>query len=168
MVHYCICHQCFASSTERLIDVGIAFLLMAAFSFLPSGLIPYIIVERKQKEKRVQLVSGVSPLLYWTTTFIWDVLIIALFVSITAAILVAFGIPSFTAGQNLEAVLLLLFFFCTAAVTGGYCIEKWFTEPSIGQLIIICLNILLGVFSMMIVLILDTMSNIQVLCNRHG
>lgn len=143
-------------------DCGVAFLLMAAFSFLPSALVPYLISERGMKEKRVQYVSGVSPMMYWTATFLWDLLMISIFVLLTGGIISIFDIPSFSQGHNFAAMLLLVFFFCTAATTCGYCLEKCFSEPSLGQLAVNSMNILLGVFSTLIIVILDSMVTLQV------
>ena len=70
-----------------------------------------LIGERKREEKQVQIVSGVSKLTYWFSTFIWDVLIMLCFLTICLVVILGFDISSFTARQNLPAALLLIFAF---------------------------------------------------------
>ena len=56
-------------------DYGVSLMLLLSVGFLPSGFISYLIRERKQEEKQVQLTSGVSKMNYWMTTFIWDFMV---------------------------------------------------------------------------------------------
>lgn len=59
-------------SIQSVADIGIALMMLTSFSFVPSSFISYVITERIQREKQVQIVAGVSPLTYWCSTFIWD------------------------------------------------------------------------------------------------
>ena len=56
-------------------DYGVSLMLLLSVGFLPSGFISYLIRERKQEEKQVQLTSGVSKMSYWTATFVWDLMV---------------------------------------------------------------------------------------------
>ena len=56
-------------------DYGVSLMLLLSVGFLPSGFITYLIRERKSEEKQVQLVSGVTKMTYWMTTFIWDFMV---------------------------------------------------------------------------------------------
>ena len=54
---------------------AVAFMLLVSFSFLPASVVPYLINERTKNEKQVQIVAGVTPLTYWTTAFVWDLMV---------------------------------------------------------------------------------------------
>lgn len=58
-----------------MVDYGIALLLLTVFSFVPSSMITYLITERTKEEKQVQIVAGVSPMIYWLTALTWDTLV---------------------------------------------------------------------------------------------
>ena len=42
-------------------------------SFLPASSIPYLVTERMNSEKRVQIVAGVANATYWMAALVWDV-----------------------------------------------------------------------------------------------
>lgn len=52
--------------------MGVAFVLLVAFTFLPVGIMIYIVKENVNKERQLQAVSGVGSVLYWLATFFWD------------------------------------------------------------------------------------------------
>ena len=61
-------------------DYGVSLMLLLSVGFLPSGFISYLIRERKQEEKQVQLTSGVSKMnnmLFQFTVFINIISLIA-------------------------------------------------------------------------------------------
>lgn len=70
--------NCFVFSPNRMqyaADYGVSLMLLLSVGFLPSGFITYLIRERKNEEKQVQLVSGVNKMTYWMATFIWDFMV---------------------------------------------------------------------------------------------
>ena len=142
---------------QELSDYGVSFMVLLVVGFLPSSFISYLIGERKREEKQVQIVSGVPKLTYWFATFIWDVLIMLCFLTICLAVILGFNISSFTARQNLPAALLLIFAFWLASAAIVYCLEKCFDEPSMGQLVILCGNVLIGLITMIVTLILQAL-----------
>ena len=60
------------------------------------------------------------------------------------------------------ATLSLLFLFCTSSANLVYCVEKLFSEPSLGQLFVLCSNILLGLLLILAVVLLDVLDLLQV------
>ncbi|XP_059086217.1 retinal-specific phospholipid-transporting ATPase ABCA4-like [Tigriopus californicus] len=140
---------------QSVADFGIALMMLTAFSFVPSSFVSYAVTERTQREKQVQFVAGVAPLTYWCATFIWNLGVILVYTILTGIILQIFGIGSYTAKSNFSAVLVLMFFFLTASTSLVCCVEKWFSEPSLGQLTLLCSNILLGILLLLIIILLD-------------
>ena len=59
-------------SLQKLSDVGIAMILVVAFSFVVAGHAVYPVKERVRGEKRLQLIYGVHPMMYWLVTFFWQ------------------------------------------------------------------------------------------------
>lgn len=105
---------CFSISFCRLghvAEVGIAMVVLMGLAFIPSRVIVYVVNERIRDEKQVQSISGVGTLLYWTTTFIWDMGIVLATVALSALIILAFGLPVYVSKLNFPAVLLLMILF---------------------------------------------------------
>lgn len=64
-----------SASSLRLttsVDAVVAICVIFAMSFIPASFVLYLIQERVTKAKHLQFVSGVSPVVYWTTNFFWD------------------------------------------------------------------------------------------------
>ena len=41
-------------------------------SFVPASFVVFLVMERTTKAKHIQFVSGLSPVLYWLSNYIWD------------------------------------------------------------------------------------------------
>lgn len=55
------------------VDAVVAICVIFAMSFVPASFVLYLIQERVNKAKHLQFVSGVSPITYWLTNFLWDI-----------------------------------------------------------------------------------------------
>ena len=72
-------------------------IVMAAFLIFP-------VVERVTNAKQVQMMTGLSPTLFWATNILWDLIIFTFSVTLMLAITFALDsmkifITSFTAGK---------------------------------------------------------------------
>lgn len=56
-------------------DAVVAICVIFAMSFIPASFVLYLIQERATQAKHLQFVSGVSPLVYWTANFLWDMVL---------------------------------------------------------------------------------------------
>ncbi|KAI2659243.1 Phospholipid-transporting ATPase ABCA1 [Labeo rohita] len=56
------------------VDVLVSICVIFAMSFVPASFVLFLIEERVSKSKHLQFVSGVKPILYWTTNYVWDML----------------------------------------------------------------------------------------------
>ena len=74
----------------------ISFNVLFGMAFLASSFVVFLVQERTNKAKHVQFVSGVDPVSYWTSAYLWD--LINFFVpALTILILVAaFDVPAYT------------------------------------------------------------------------
>lgn len=96
---------------SHVAEVGIAIVILMGLSFIPSRVVVYVVNERVRDEKQVQRISGIGPLLYWTTTFIWDMGLVLAAVILSCLIIVAFGLPVYVSKLNFPAVALLMVLF---------------------------------------------------------
>jgi len=50
----------------------IAIFVIIAMSFVPASFVVFIVMERSTKAKHLQFVSGVNPVVYWFSNYLWD------------------------------------------------------------------------------------------------
>ena len=55
-------------------DVGIAMVMLLALSFIPSAFMVYLTNEKVSQERHMQSISGVGTVLYWSASYIWDLM----------------------------------------------------------------------------------------------
>jgi membrane protein insertase Oxa1/YidC/SpoIIIJ len=65
-------HKIYDFRIQKAADYGIAMTFLVAFTFIPCGLAIYIVNEHRNKEKQLQFLSGVGPVMYWVTSLVWD------------------------------------------------------------------------------------------------
>ena len=50
----------------------IAIFVIVAMSFVPASFVLFLVYERSIKAKHLQFVSGMDPLVYWLSNYVWD------------------------------------------------------------------------------------------------
>lgn len=60
---------------QHVADVGVALVLLIAFSLVGAQGTKEIVRERLSEEKRILYLAGVHPITYWTTILIWDFIV---------------------------------------------------------------------------------------------
>lgn len=60
---------------QHVADVGVALVLLIAFSLVGAQGAKEIVRERLSEEKRILYLAGVHPITYWTTILIWDFIV---------------------------------------------------------------------------------------------
>ncbi|EEC15999.1 ABC transporter, putative, partial [Ixodes scapularis] len=140
---------------SHVAEVGIAIVILMGLSFIPSRVVVYVVNERVRDEKQVQRISGIGPLLYWTTTFIWDMGLVLAAVILSCLIIVAFGLPVYVSKLNFPAVALLMVLFGWGATPLMYCLSRLFEEASISFVVLYCVNLFVGLNIAIIILVLN-------------
>ena len=65
-------------------------------AFLASSFVVFLVQERTNKAKHVQFVSGVDPISYWSSAYIWDLINFVLPVLASLVLVAAFDVPAYT------------------------------------------------------------------------
>lgn len=60
------------SSVYHAADIGIAMIILVAFTFIPVGGLLYAVTEFINREKHMQFINGVGSFLYWISALVWD------------------------------------------------------------------------------------------------
>lgn len=62
----------FLSRMTTSVDVLVSICVIFAMSFVPASFVVFLIQERVSKAKHLQFISGVKPVIYWLSNFVWD------------------------------------------------------------------------------------------------
>ncbi|XP_045487538.1 uncharacterized protein LOC111000059 [Pieris rapae] len=144
---------------QHVADAGISAMLLIGYSLVSAGAAIYLVTERTQKQKRLQLLCGVSPTVYWSSALICDMIVILVNLAITVVILKIFNFPVFVARNNLSAICVLIVLYGYACAGVVYVSEKWFKEPSLANMVLFCGNTFIALGGIAILLVLDIISD---------
>ncbi|XP_050450054.1 uncharacterized protein LOC126850786 isoform X1 [Cataglyphis hispanica] len=140
---------------QHVADVGVALVLLIAFSLVGAQGAKELVRERLSEEKRILYLAGVHPITYWTTVLIWDFIVFGCAICLAVIVFEIFGLSAYVAKDNLPGVCLLLFLFAWAAIPFSHLAEKVFDDSSLSNMVLFCVNTFIGVASLATILVLD-------------
>ncbi|KAL8581035.1 hypothetical protein ACOMHN_012686 [Nucella lapillus] len=140
-------------------DIGIAMVILLALSFIPSAFMVYLTNEHVSQEKHLQSISGVGTILYWSASFLWDMIVYSCALGIIVIIVVIFRTEGFYDRSNLDAFALLVFLYGWAVIPMMYCTLRLFKSGSAAYLTLFCMNMLLGLFPTILMLVLNLLNS---------
>ncbi|KAK2584735.1 hypothetical protein KPH14_007066 [Odynerus spinipes] len=146
---------------QHVADVGIALVLLIAFSLVGAQGTKELVRERLTEEKRILYLAGVHPVTYWTTALIWDFLVFGCSICLAIIVFEIFGLSVYVARDNLAGVCLLLFLFAWAAIPFSHLAEKVFDDSTLSNMVLFCVNTFIGVSSLATVLVIDILGKSQ-------
>ncbi|XP_043289977.1 uncharacterized protein ldd isoform X2 [Venturia canescens] len=146
---------------QHVADVGVALVLLIAFSLVAAQGAKELVRERLSEEKRILYLAGVHPVTYWTTALIWDFLVFLGSILLAVIVFKIFGLSSYVARDNLAGVCLILFLFAWAAIPFTHLVEKAFDDSSLSNMVLFCLNTFVGVASLATILVIDILGKSQ-------
>ncbi|XP_044002930.1 uncharacterized protein LOC122848731 isoform X2 [Aphidius gifuensis] len=140
---------------QHVADIGIALVLLTAFSLVAAQGTKELVRERISEEKRILYLAGVHPVTYWTSTLVWDFFIFLCSIGCAIIVFEIFGLPAYVARDNLLGICIILFLFAWGAVPFAHLFEKVCNDSSISNMVLFCVNTFIGVFCLSTILIID-------------
>ncbi|NXL55933.1 ABCA4 protein, partial [Chordeiles acutipennis] len=141
------------------VDALVAICVIFAMSFIPASFVLYLIQERVTKAKHLQFVSGVSPVIYWLTNFVWDIVNYALSAGMVVVIFIGFNKKAYTSPTNLPVLVALLLLYGWAVIPMMYPASSFFNVPSTAYVALSCINLFVGINSSAMTFILELFEN---------
>lgn len=118
--------------------------------FVVAGFVVLPIEERSGNIKHLQLVCGMNKVVYWLSTFVWDLLWYVAFVLLMLILFLIFRDPYYTGSGELPIFFVLLLCYGLAAIPWMYMLSFLFTSSATAYVELISLNFFAG-FSFLIV-----------------
>jgi ABC-type multidrug transport system ATPase subunit len=123
--------------------VGIFILI--PFTFIPSTFVSFVVKERECKAKHAQLISGMSPFVYWVSNFCFDIIC---FLGTNMLAIIVFLIFQRTeyigGGEEFGGMFLLLLFYAASGITGAYFCSFAFDNHASAQNVVMLGNFIAG------------------------
>ncbi|KAJ4840078.1 ATP-binding cassette sub- A member 1 [Turnera subulata] len=127
-----------------------AVIVNIAFSFIPASFAVAIVKEREVKAKHQQLISGVSVLSYWLSTYIWDFISFLFPTSIAFLLFYIFGLDQFIGRDSVLPTLLMFLEYGLAVASSTYCLTFFFYDHSMAQNVVLLVHFFTGLILMVL------------------
>ncbi|XP_027928069.1 ABC transporter A family member 1 isoform X2 [Vigna unguiculata] len=134
-----------------------AVIVNIAFSFIPASFAVSIVKEREVKAKQQQLISGVSILSYWASTYIWDFVSFLFPASVAIVLFYIFGLEQFVGGVSLLPTILMLLEYGLAIASSTYCLTFFFFDHTMAQNVVLLIHFFTGLILMVISFVMGLM-----------
>ena len=131
-----------------IIAIFASLFILIPLCYIPAAFVTFVVRERVTKSKHLQIVSSVSPYLYWASTYIWDMM---LFLILDGCVMIAFFIYGKAASsifvsdvENSLAVFFLLVLYGASSLPLSYIYSFAFENHSTAQISIMTINFMTG------------------------
>ena len=115
------------------------------FSFIPTGIIILISRERESNVKHQHIISGVSLLAYWSSSFVWDMLKHTVPAVTTSLIILAFQIDIYTGdNNNYGGMWMLIVLAGISSAPFSYFLSFFFNNHSKAQVVMLITSVVTG------------------------
>lgn len=125
----------------------IALCVLFGMAFMGTSFIIFLIKERSVGAKHLQVVSGVGPVSFWASTFIWDFINYLIPVFVIMALFAAFQTEAYVSEGRLGIVFLVFLLYGWSVLPFVYVLHYLFTKPATGMVVVSLINILSGEFT---------------------
>ncbi|XP_072015894.1 ATP-binding cassette sub-family A member 2-like isoform X3 [Amphiura filiformis] len=126
-------------------EVIIAIFIIVAMSFVPASFVVFVVSERSSKAKHLQFVSGVNPVVYWASNYLWDMINYMVPAACCITILKLFDIPAYSSPTNLPGVIMLFMLYGFSMIPVMYPASFFFEESSVAYVFLIVINLFTGI-----------------------
>lgn len=140
-------------TTQQALEIQVILALLTSIfilvplCYIPASFVSFLVKERVSKSKHLQIVSSVSPYLYWAATYAWDMTLFLVLIGFIVAAFFAFGSAAevfIHSGQSTLALFLLLLLYGLSAIPLSYLYSLAFDNFSTAQISIMVINFITG------------------------
>ncbi|XP_029283093.1 phospholipid-transporting ATPase ABCA1b isoform X2 [Cottoperca gobio] len=144
------------------VDVLVSICVIFAMSFVPASFVVFLIQERVSKAKHMQFISGVHPLLYWVSNFIWDMCNYVVPAALVVFIFICFQQKAYVSSTNLPVLALLLLLYGWSITPLMYPASFFFKIPSTAYVVLTSVNILIGINGSISTFVMELFGNNEI------
>lgn len=135
-----------SSNSNILLGFTIASTVLFGMSFLTASFVIFLIRERKIGSKHLQVVSGVGPISFWCSAFLWDLINYLVPVILLLIIFVSFQTDAYISDGRIGILFLVFLSYGVAVIPFVYFLQFLFKSPACGMAAVSILNIITGMY----------------------
>lgn len=143
-------HKAFYAVSEKASFLVNPLAAIFSLGFVAAGVVLMLIEERSGKIKHLQQVCGMNRIVYWLSTFCWDMLWFLTFIGIVLLLFVAFQDQSYISPDTILPFVVILVSYGWAVIPWMYAFSFLFSSPATAYVLLFCLNFFSG-FALLIV-----------------
>lgn len=141
------------------VDVLVSICVIFAMSCVPASFVVFLIQERVNKAKHMQVISGVKPVIYWVSNFVWDMCNYIVPATLVIIIFICFQQDSYVSSSNLPALALLLLLYGWSITPLMYPASFVFKIPSTAYVVLTSVNLFIGINGSVSTFVLELFTN---------
>ncbi|XP_023543867.1 ABC transporter A family member 1 [Cucurbita pepo subsp. pepo] len=127
-----------------------AIIVNIAFCFIPASFAVSLVKERETKAKHQQMISGVSMLSYWISTYLWDVISFLVPTCLALVLFYIFGMDQFIGKGRFIATAVIFLEYGMAIASSTYCLTFFFFDHTVAQNVVLSVHFFTGLILMVI------------------
>eukprot|EP00930_Biecheleria_cincta_P078067 TRINITY_DN6543_c0_g1_i1.p1 TRINITY_DN6543_c0_g1~~TRINITY_DN6543_c0_g1_i1.p1 ORF type:complete len:2622 (+),score=430.72 TRINITY_DN6543_c0_g1_i1:87-7952(+) len=135
-------------------DLLVALTVILAMGFIPASFVVYLVHEKATNGKHQQLLTGVTPFMYWLSSYCWDMVNFVVPLAVCFILFGSFQVMAYS-GNNTFAIFLLLLCYGMCMTPLMYCLDPLFAVASTAYVTLICTNIFTGTISVLAIMTLE-------------
>lgn len=137
-----------ALEIRLILSLLAAIFILIPLCYIPAAFVSFIVKERASKAKHIQMVSSVSPYLYWFSTYLWDIFLYLILLGCIMGAFYIYGQTSaiifISTAESAFAVGLLLFLYGTSILPLSYLYSLLFENHATALISIMAINFFTG------------------------
>jgi ATP-binding cassette subfamily A (ABC1) protein 3 len=154
-------HQLPSTKNQKVLLDSISSLVIGiAFAFVPASVVGWIVKERQSKVKHLQIISGVTTMSYWVSTWLWDFISFMIPCALAMIIFAIYDLGTLI-GSNSGATILSMILYSASITSFTYCLSFLFDNHASAQNVMLLLYIVTGAVMGIVVYILSIIPSTQ-------
>jgi len=149
------------AAQKDLTDTQTSLFLALGFAFIPASYGAFVVLERENNSKHLQIVSGVNFMSYWLATWIWDVINYFVPAVMSIAMIAAFGIESLVSSQNILWTVLAVMLYGFSCTSFTYMLTFVFKSHTSAQNLLLVMYLFTGGILEIVALVLNIIPSTQ-------
>ena len=129
-----------------------------AFAFIPANFIHYSVKEASGRFKHQQMISGVGPVAYWVSNFLFDFCNFLIPAALCLLALAIYDISELI-GSNTGATVVALLLYAFSVIPFSAACSFLFSSPTSAQNVMLIFYIIIGAFLLIASLVLDIIAS---------
>ena len=126
-------------------DTFIAICIVFSMAFIPASFTIFLIEERANGGKHLQLLAGLNPTIYWAANYLWDMIVFIFPTVLAILVFLLFDLQCFISAYNIGPLILLFMLFGLSVTPLMYPATWFFETPSSAYVALTALNLFIGI-----------------------